>query len=565
MKQLIRKHALKNAFDFKGSVNDKVVLGAVLREAPELKTKVPEVLKEIQAVIKEISKLSPEQIHKELQKNAPELLEVKKEEKIEGPLRPLNNAEVGKVVVRIAPSPSGPLHIGHAYGSSLNYEYSKMYKGQFVLRIEDTNADNIYPPAYEMIVEDANWLSDNGVSKVIIQSERLEIYYKYAEELLTKGNAYACTCEAEAWRNMKNEGIACPCRSLAPKDNLARYKKMFNDYHEGEIVLRLKTDIKDKNPAMRDFPIMRIVENPHPKTGKKYRVWPLMIFSVAIDDHENGLTHVLNGKDHADNEIKEKKIMSLFGWTPPEYKHWGMINFEGFELSTTKTKQAIAEGKYKGWDDIRIPFLRALKRRGYQPGAFRKFAIEVGLTPNDKTVKIEEFWKSINSFNRDIVEPNANRYFFIGEPHKVKIMGAPEKTAHLDLHPNYLERGKREIHAKGEIYLEEKDLHRLEEGKLHRLMDYCNFEVHKGKYKFVSEDYESYKNAANRGAIIHWLPVEENLKAEVLMEDGSTLSGFGEMGMSKLKVNDLVQLERNFYARLDDKSKDTLKFWYLHK
>src|SRR3989344_2559894 len=287
MKDTVLKYALKNALDFGGKVNSNVVLGAVLKENPDLRKDVPALRKEIDKAVEEVAKLKLPEIQKKIKLLAPELLKEKKEE-VEGPLKPLPDAKIGKVVVRIAPSPSGPLHIGHAYGTSLNYEYAKMYKGKFLLRIEDTNPENINTPAYEMIPDDANWLTNNGVNEIIIQSSRLGIYYDYAEKLVQIGKAYVCTCNSEKWIEMKNQGEACKCRSLSIKENALRFAKLFNEYAEGEAVLRLKTDIKDKNPAMRDFAIMRIVEHVHPKTGKEQRVWPLMIFSVAIDDHELG-------------------------------------------------------------------------------------------------------------------------------------------------------------------------------------------------------------------------------------------------------------------------------------
>src|SRR3989338_3902040 len=107
MKDIILKYALKNALDFNGKVNKNVVLGFVLRDNPALKKDVPKVLKEIESVIKEVEAFPPAKIKKELQKLAPELLKEKKEEKEKGPLKPLPNAIKGKVVVRIAPSPSG--------------------------------------------------------------------------------------------------------------------------------------------------------------------------------------------------------------------------------------------------------------------------------------------------------------------------------------------------------------------------------------------------------------------------------------------------------------------------
>ena len=563
MKDTILKHCLKNIYEF-GSVNPKVVLGLTLRDHPDLKKDVPKVLKEIDNTIKEISKLSKEEAKSKLEELAPELLKEKKEE-VKGPLKPLPNAKEGKVVLRIAPSPSGPLHIGHAYGSSLNYEYVKMYSGKFIVRIEDTNPDNIYPNAYELIEDDTNWLTDNNVSQVVVQSERLGIYYDYAEKLVQKNKAYVCTCNLDEWREMKKEGKACPCRDLEVKEQQIRYAKMFNEYAEGEAVLKLKTNIKDKNPAMRDFSLMRINERVHPKTGKEQRVWPLMVFSVAIDDHELGITHVLNGKDHHDNGIKEALIMKYLGWKTPEYKHWGRINFEGFKLSTTKTKLAIEQGEYTGWDDIRLMTLLALRKRGYQAGAFRKYALEIGLSLNDKTVSQKEFWKNINAFNKELIEEKANRYFFIHDPVGIKILNSPKKSVQLDLHPDFPDRGQRTLTVHDEINIAEDDYEKLIENKLYRLMDYCNFEVKDRKFLFVSKDYEDFKNAKNRGMIIHWLPVEDNVVTEVVLEDNTHALGLGEKSMLNLKEGDLVQLERFSFCRLDKKEGNKLTFWYLHK
>jgi glutamyl-tRNA synthetase len=561
MKEVIEKYCLKNAYDF-GSVNSKVVLGLVLRENPEFKKDVPSVLKQIEETIKEISNLSKEEIKAKLPK---ELLQEKKKEVAKGPLKELPNATEGKVIVRIAPSPSGPLHIGHAYGSSLNYEYAKMYKGKFIVRIEDTNPENIYPQAYELIEDDANWLTENSVDEVVIQSSRLGIYYDHSEKLVNMDKAYVCECDADKFREMKAKGEACPCRSLDKKEQQLRYAKMFSGYVEGEAVLRLKTDIKHKNPAMRDFAIMRINEHVHPKTGKEQRVWPLMVLSVAIDDHLLGITHVLNGKDHADNAKKETIIMEYLGWKAPEYKHWGRINFEGFTLSTSKTRIAIEQGEYDGWDDIRLPTLPALRKRGYQPEAFRKYAIEIGLSLNDKTVAIEEFWKNVNSFNKEIVEEKANRFFFIDNPIEVKVEHAPPEKVHLDLHPDFPKRGQRELMVNGEVIISKEDLNNLEENKIHRLMDYCNFEIKKEKFVFVSENLEDYRSSDKKGKIIHWLPVENKLKVEVLQTDNELVKGIGEEAMLNLKEGDIVQLERRYFARLNKKEEGKLTFWYLHK
>jgi len=328
----------------------------------------------------------------------------------------------------------------------------------------------------------------------------------------------------------------------------------------------LKTDIKHKNPAMRDFAIMRINEHVHPKTGTSKKVWPLMVLSVAIDDHELGITHVLNGKDHTDNAHKEAMIMEMLGWKPPIYKHWGMINFEGFSLSSTKTRIAIEQQEYTGWDDIRLPTLPSLRRRGYMPGAFEKFAAEIGLSLTDKTVKKEEFWKQINAFNRVIVEPNANRFFFVEEPVEIEMHGAISKKVEFEVHPDFPKRGTREVTFNGKVFLAKKDVEKLEENKIHRLIDCCNFTIENGKYNVLTEEYEEFKHAgAKKGKILHWLPIEhKTIPVEVLLEDGSTVKGVGEKGLKDLEVGTIIQFEREYFARVDSNTQKNITCWYLH-
>ncbi len=135
----------------------------------------------------------------------------------------------------------------------------------------------------------------------------------------------------------------------------------------------------------------------------------------------------------------------------------------------------------------------------------------------------------------------------------------------INLHPDFPKKGKRKFKLGNEFHIAKSDLKLLKEGKLHRLMDCFNFEVKKRKFEYVSEAYEDYKGAKNRGVIIHWLPVEEGLKVEVLMEDGNVVKGIGESGMEKLKVGTIIQGERRFFMRLVKKEKDKLVFWFLHK
>ncbi len=559
----IFSHTLKNALDF-GTPQLGSVLGKVLAAYPELKKDIPAAKAQIGQAFKDAAKLTKEQQKQKLLEIAPELLEERKT--VEEKKLVLPNAQPGKVIMRFAPSPSGALHLGHAYVLGLNSELCRQYKGKLILRIEDTNPENIYPQAYALIEQDAQWLTKGNVADVIIQSDRLGYYYDHAEKLIEKEAAYMCTCNPDAFKTLLTKKKACPCRSLPKKENHLRWERMFGVYKPGEAVLRLKTSLNDPNPAFRDFALVRINDAKHPRVGTKHRVWPLMNFAVAIDDHLLDVTHTLRGKDHRDNEKRQKLIADYFRWDVPAALYVGRINFKDLALSASETRQLIERGKYTGWDDIRLPFLPALRRRGYQPEAFIRYACEVGITETDKLVGKEDFYKAINSFNKDALDPQANRYFFVAEPVKVIIANAPKQTVKLELHPDYHARGHREFITGEEFFIAKKDLQQLGEGRIHRLMDCLNFTRQKGKFAFHSQDYAAFKNAPERGAIIHWLPAEEKtVNVSLAMEEGSIVEGIGEHKLLQLHEGAIVQLERVCFARLDKKEGNKLAFWAAHK
>ncbi|MBW2977886.1 glutamate--tRNA ligase [Candidatus Woesearchaeota archaeon] len=560
-KEIIRKYALQNAIKFNGKANPGAIIGKLISEDPKLKSKLKEISKDIQAVVKEVNKISVEDQISELKKIAPELLEEKKKVKEKG-LSELKNVK-GKVIMRLAPSPSGPMHLGHAYPLSLNSEYCRNYNGKLILRIEDTNPENIYEPAYALLPEDAKWVTKNNISEVIIQSDRMGSYYDYAEKLVDMGKAYVCECDSDKWRTLIFERKACSCRDLSAEKQHERYNKMFSSYKPGEAVLRLKTDIDHKNPAMRDFPLMRINEHVHPRKGTEFRVWPLMNFAVFVDDVESGMTHIIRAKDHADNAKRQEYLYKYFKKPVPETMFVGKINFEDLRLSASETKKLIEEGKYTGWDDIRLPFLLALKRRGYQPDAFIKYALDVGVSQADKTVSKEEFFKSLNHFNKEVLDPISDRYFFVDNPKEITVEGAPSQEVSLDLHPDHPKKGKRKFKTGEKFYISAEDLKGFKAGELIRLMDCLNFVKKGNKFVFDSAEYAKFKE--NGSKIIHWLPVSDLIKVDLLMPDKSLRKGLAEKDISKLKEGDICQFEREGFVRLDKKLKNKLVFWYGHR
>jgi glutamyl-tRNA synthetase len=394
----ILAYALKNAIEHGGEAKLNSVLNSLFHEGLE-KSQIKKTIPIIQGVVKQVNSLPVEEQEKQfsgLKK------ETGKRKEREG-LPELPNAKKGKVVTRMSPSPSGPLHIGHILTILPNFLYAKKYKGRFYIRIEDTNPENIYKPAYKMIEQEARWLC-KGKVKIVIQSERIKLYYKYAEKLINKNAVYVCDCKPEEFKQLILKKTACPCRNLSKKKQLERWKKMLDKgkegYKEGEAVVRFKSDMKDKNPAMRDFPLARINTSNHPLQKKKYRVWPLMNLAVTVDDIEQGMTHIIRGKEHRDNEKRQRMIYKILGKKYPWTAYLGRLHFKDLVLSASKIRKSIEEGKYKGWGDERLPTAASLKKRGYKPEAFWKLSEQFGISEVDKVMEKKEFFKLLDQFNK---------------------------------------------------------------------------------------------------------------------------------------------------------------------
>jgi glutamyl-tRNA synthetase len=262
-----------------------------------------------------------------------------------------------------------------------------------------------------------------------------------------------------------------------------------------------------------------------------------------------------------DNEKKQQYVYNYMKWQAPNHFYIGKINFEDLKLSTTKIKKQIKERQYTGWEDPRLPFLRALKKRGYRSSTFLKFAEQIGLTENDKKVSIKEFFKNVNALNKELIDPKANRYFFIANPVKKKIKNAPKLKAEHPIHPNFPRRGKRTFQGKDEFYLAKDDVSKFRNNQLIRLMGLLNFKVKQGQLHFDSKEYEKAK--AKKAKLIHWLPVSKSLvKTTVIMPDNSKVKGWAEPGIKKLKEDDVIQFERMGFCRLDNKKNMT--FYYAH-
>ncbi len=580
----IRGYALRNAYQHGGRAVHGPVLSKVLGRHPELRRRAKELVKVVQEVVKEVNELSLEEQERELRENYPELIvEVGgKEESKELP--PLPNLREGEVVrTRFAPNPDFLIHLGNARPAILSHEYARMYKGVMILRFEDTDPKTKppMPEAYRKIKEDLRWL---GVSwdEEYIQSLRMQTYYRVAKELIKAGGAYVDLCSQEEFRKLKLAHKPCPHRNQSVNENLELFDKMIEGYFgEGDAVLRVKTDLNHPDPSVIDWVAFRIIDTdkyPHPIVGSRYVAWPTYNFAAGTDDHLMKVTHILRGKEHSINTIKQKYLYSYFGWTYPEVINLGRLHLEGLVLSKSVIK-SLLKGRpeeFSGPDDVRFGTIASLRRRGIEPEAIRDLMLEVGVKSTDARVS----WDNIAATNRKLIDFRAVRLMaVIRKPVKLLVRGysGPAKLR-LPNHPDNKDLGFREVDlgcskCDIEVLVEETDInHGLRAGGL-RLMECCNIkELRKanGHYvaDFLSRNVEEARKLGYR--IVQWVPAKTNARVKVLVPKGLEVvleDGFAESELQKFRVGMKVQFVRYGFVKVDDVRKDEgyIKAVYMHK
>lgn len=552
VQDLVQKYALQNAFLHGGHGEPKAVLGRVLAERADLRPRAREMAALVAEVVTQVNALSAEEQRRELETSAPELLapRVPKEQGL-----PDLPAVAGSVVMRLAPYPSGPLHIGNARAVLLNDEYVKRYGGRLLLVHDDTIGSEEKIPtseAYGYVEDGLRWLGVDW-SERLYKSDRIQIFYEWGERLLRLGGAYVCRCGAEDLRAKREAAEECEHRGQSAEVNLQGWKAMLSgEVAEGEAVVRIKTDMAHPNPAFRDRVLFRISERIHPRVGDRYRVWPLLEFSWAVDDHLLGCTHVLRGKDLIMEDLMEEALWDYFRVARrPVFAHYGLLRLKEAELSKSLAARLIREGKLSGIDDPRTWTLQSLRRRGIQPEAVRRFIVGMGLSQADVEVPAANLY----SENRRLVDPVANRYFFVAAPVAIHVKGLPRiDHVRVPFHPDDPGRGYREIRVADRLSVPGTDFIHLK-GQEVRLKDLAN--VHLDiEARFTSRGVKEIPK-------IQWLA--EGIATRVLMPDATPVEGLGEMNLAQARAGDVVQFERFGFARLDHISPERVEAYFAHR
>lgn len=277
-----------------------------------------------------------------------------------------------KIRVRFAPSPTGFMHVGNFRSALYDYFFAQKNKGDFILRIEDTDQKRFVEGALESLLKTLNWagiIYDEGPIK---QSERLEIYKKYAEELVKKGHAYYCFCEPERLEEMRKGQ-----KALKKPPIYDRY--CLRNISEEEINKNLKNNCK--YTIRLKIPEDEIVEFEDIVRGKvsfntnliddqvllKSDGFPTYHLAVVVDDHEMNITHVIRGEEWLPSTPKHILLYKYFGWEIPKFAHLPLLlNADRSKLSKRQGDVAVEDYVKKGY--LKEAIINFVALLGWNPG-----------------------------------------------------------------------------------------------------------------------------------------------------------------------------------------------------
>ncbi len=287
-----------------------------------------------------------------------------------------------KVATRFAPSPTGPLHIGGVRTALFNWLYSKNQKGDFYLRVEDTDKERSKDEYKDQIIKSLKWIGINYDGDEYIQSKKIEDHIKVANELLNNDHAYKCYCSSEEIEEQKKRARQKKIPYIydrkwrdkkeadAPKDikPVIRFKSKI----DGTSILKdlVQGDVEIDNNTIEDFIILR-------NDGT-----PTYNLSASVDDHQMNMTHIIRGDDHKINTFKQIQIYQAMKWNLPSFAHIPLIH-------TIEGKKLSKRDKASTLDDY--------SKIGIMPDALRNYLLRLGWSYKDKEIFTLD--ESIKYFN----------------------------------------------------------------------------------------------------------------------------------------------------------------------
>ncbi|MDG5774975.1 glutamate--tRNA ligase [Haloarculaceae archaeon H-GB2-1] len=552
-------NALINAVKHESEAQVGAIMGPLMGQNPEFREHGDEIAGVIAPVVQRVNGMDADERRERLAELAPEeLAEIESEDEEDEQVLPdlPNGDDTETVRMRVAPNPNGPWHVGHARMAAVVGTYKDLYDGEFICRFDDTDPETKRPDldAYDAILDAIEYLGFQP-DEVLKASDRLATYYDHARDLIEKGGAYTCSCPQAEFSDMKNSGEACPHRDTDVETTLSEFEAMVDgEYESGEKVLRVKTDIEHKNPALRDWVAFRMIDTPHPREeAADYRCWPMLDFQSGIDDHLTGVTHIIRGIDLQDSAKRQGFVYDYFGWEYPEVIHWGHVQVDEYDvpLSTSSIKELIDEGELTGWDDPRAPTVASLERRGIRSEAIVEAMVGLGTS----TSNVDLAMSTIYANNRELIDDDTDRAFFVRDGVEKQVVGGPESAA-PPVHPNHEDRGTRDIPVTGTVLVEPDDV--PPNGKRVWLKGYGCIRHTRDAFEYTGDDIDVVREEGVD--VVHWVPGEQNVPLRLRTMTGD-VEGHAEPGVADYDVGSMLQFVRVGFARIDHHGEESVAYF----
>jgi glutaminyl-tRNA synthetase len=447
------------------------------------------------------------------------------------------------VMTRFPPEPNGYMHIGNAFGFCLNFGVADEFGGVCNLRFDDTNPVREETEFVESIKEDIKWMGFDWDDRLYFASDYFDDLYELAVRLIKKGKAYVCDLSVEKIREYRGTlnapGENSPYRDRPPEENLDLFARMkAGEFADGSRTLRAKIDMASPNLNMRDPVMYRIIHVEHHRTGGAWCIYPTYDWAHGQSDAIEGVTHSLCSIEFADHQPLYNWYIRELGIFPSRQIEFSRLNLTYTVVSKRHLRRLVAEGHVGGWDDPRMPTLRAKRRAGVPPQAIRDFIGRTGLNRRSTVAEMELF----ESYVREHLNKTSPRVMGVIDPLKVVIENYPEEleeTFEAQINPEDPSAGTRAVPFSREVYIEREDFmedpprrfHRLAPGREVRLRAACYItcrEVVKDNDGNVVElrctfDPESRGGSSPDGrrvrGTLHWVSVRHAVEAEVRLYD----------------------------------------------
>ena len=494
----------------------------------------------------------------------------------------LPGAEMGKVVTRFAPEPSGYLHIGHVKAAMLCYYAAKHFKGKMILRFDDTNPSKEKGEFLESIKTDLKRL-EIVPSLVSYSSDHFPKLRELMTELIKKGKAYCDNIDPEKMREDRMNGVKSEKRDTSIEENLKVWEEMQGDNPSDETkkyCIRGKIDYQNANKCLRDPVFYRFTEEKHDRFPENYHLFPCYDFACPCIDSIEGVTHAMRANEYTDRIAMYEWVQDALNLRKVNIYEFSRLNLIQTVLSKRYLKWFVETGRVEGWDDPRFPTVQGIVRRGLLPQALKDFCLEQGASK--KTNLME--WDKIYAINRNYIDPISKRYFAVSVEGAVNLfvdnMEDKVEEVEVDWHQKNKDLGKRIQKRYNKLVIEKEDANLLKEGQKLTLYKWGNSIVQKIEkdgdkvtavhVKLTPEDKDFKKTT-----ICHWVPMkeglytkavireyghlitvkklEDNMKIEDVVNNNSKFETvvYVEKIIDEAKKGDKIQLERRGYCVID--------------